>query len=167
MGDELDLQLRELVYAVQQHPVKSGEWMQGVFTEGWQSIEEVFSQRELSFRFARSFSIIRCKKLDIGLHLNGTSVALIVKLNSLEEDKFGNSKEIKIVLQVHPSPDTSVCLPPALKLVVFDDKGVEVDSVISRQNDNWVEIELTAELNERFQVEIILGESKVTQEFTV
>lgn len=50
---------------------------------------------------------------------------------------------------------------------MFDDKGVEVDSVISRQNDNWVEIELAAELNEKFQVEIILGESKVTQEFTV
>lgn len=161
MGDELDLQLRELVYAAQQHPAKSKEWMKGVFTEGWQSIEEVFSQRELSF------SIIRCKKLDIGLHLNGTSVALIVKLNPLEEDKFGNSKEIKIVLQVHPSPDTSLCLPPALKLVVFDDKGVEVDSVISQQNDNWVDIELTAEFNEKFQVEIILGESKVTQEFTV
>jgi Protein of unknown function (DUF1822) len=143
------------------------EWMKGVFTEGWQSVEEIFNQRELSFRFARNFSIIRCKKVDIGLHLNGTSVALVIKLNSLESYKFENPEEIKILVQVHPSGDTSASLPPGLKLVVIDEKELEVDSVISRQNDNWVEILLTAELNEKFQVEIILGESKVTQEFAV
>lgn len=54
-----------------------------------------------------------------------------------------------------------------MKLVVIDDKGVEVDSVISRHNSNLIEIPLTAELDEIFQVEMIFGESKVVQEFAV
>jgi len=143
------------------------EWMKGVFTEGWQSVEEIFNQRELSLRFARNFSIIKCKKVDIGLNLNGTSVTLVIKLNSLGEDKSENPEEVKIAVQIHPSPDISTCLPPGLKLVVIDEKGIEVDSVISRQNSHYMEIPLTAEFNENFRVELILGESKVTQEFVV
>lgn len=144
------------------------EWMQEIFTEGWQSVEEVFSQRDLSLRFARNFSIMRCKKIDIGFDLNGTSIALVIKLvNPLEKDKLQIPEEIKIVIQAHPSPGTGNYLPPGLKLVVIDEKGVEVDSIISRQNSNLVEIPLTAELDEIFQVEMILGESKVVQEFAV
>lgn len=148
------------------------EWMKEVFTEGWQSVEEIFSQRDLSLRFARNFSVMRCKKIDIGFDLNGASIALVIKLaNSLDKDKSDNKSEnraeIKIVVQVHPSPGTGNYLPAGLKLVVVDEKGVEVDSVISRHNSNLIEIPLTAELDEIFQVEMILGESKVVQEFAV
>jgi hypothetical protein len=38
---------------------------------------------------------------------------------------------------------------------------------ISRQKDNCLEIELAAEVDKKFSVEIILGESKVTEEFVV
>ncbi|MEH2079185.1 MAG: DUF1822 family protein [Nostoc sp.] len=147
------------------------EWMKGVFTEGWLNLEEIFNPRELSFRFARNFNVTKCKKIDIGLHLNGKSVVLIVKLNpknkEIVDEKYQNQGGIDIIVQVQPDPEKSVSLPPGLKLVVSDENGQEVDSVISRQHDNWVDIKLSAELNEEFCVEIILDESKVTQDFVV
>lgn len=141
------------------------QWLEGVITEGWLNVEEIFNPRELSLRFARNFSITKGKKIDIGLQLNGVSVALIVKLNSPISDENQNSPDINIMVQVHP--DKSACLPPELKLAVIDEDGKQVDVVISRQNDNWVEIELSAKSDEKFSIEIILGESKVTQEFVV
>jgi Protein of unknown function (DUF1822) len=143
------------------------QWLEGVITEGWLNVEEIFNPRELSLRFARNFSITKGKKIDIGLQLNGVSVALIVKLNSPILDENQNSQDINIMVQVHPDPHKSVCLPPGLKLAVIDEDGKQVDAVISRQNDNWVEIELSAKLDEKFSIEIILGESKVIQEFVV
>lgn len=147
------------------------QWLEGVITEGWVSMEEIFNPRELALRCARSFSITRCKKVDIGLQFNGESVILIIKLNSKNKDiidmKNKNHGEIDIIVQVQPDLEKSLCLPPGLKLAVIDEDRKQVDAVISRQNDNWVEIELSAKLNEEFCVEIILGESKVTQEFVV
>jgi Protein of unknown function (DUF1822) len=143
------------------------QWIEGVIAEGWQTVDSIFNPQELSLRFARNFCITRAKKFDIGLQLNGTSVALIVKLNEQSQEKIKNQSEINIVVQVHPLESTS--LPPGLRLVVIDENGSQVDAVISRQKDNWLEIELVAEfeLDEKFSVEIILGESKVTQEFVV
>ncbi|AFY31917.1 protein of unknown function DUF1822 [Calothrix sp. PCC 7507] len=147
------------------------EWMKGVFTEGWLNVEEIFNPRELSFRFARNFSVTKCKKVDVGLQLNGESVVLLVKLNPNNQEIIDgenqNQGEIDIIVQVHPDREKSVALPPGLKLVVNDENGKEVDAVTSRQHDDWVEITLSAELNEEFSVDIILGESKVTQEFVV
>ncbi|WP_322707211.1 DUF1822 family protein [Nostoc sp. DedQUE04] len=147
------------------------QWLEGVITEGWLNVEEIFNSRELSFRFARNFSVTKCKKVDMGLRLNGTSVVLIIKLNPKNKEitdvKNQNQDEIDIIVQVHPDREKSVSLPPGLKLVVTDENGQEVDAVTSRQNDDWVEIALSAELNEEFCVEIILGESKVTQDFVV
>ncbi|MBD2606492.1 DUF1822 family protein [Scytonema hofmannii FACHB-248] len=147
------------------------QWLEGVITEGWLNVEEIFNPRELSFRFATNFSVTRCKKVDLGLQLNGVSVVLIVKLNSKNQDIIDvtnqNQDEIDIIIQVHPDREKSVSLPPGLKLAVIDENGQEVDAVTSRQNDDWVEIALSAELNEEFGVEIILGESKVTQDFVV
>ncbi len=141
------------------------QWIEGVITEGWQTVESLFNPQELSLRFARNFCITRAKKFDIGLQVNGTSVALILKLKEQSQEKLKSQSEINIVVQVHPLE--SACLPPGLRLVVIDENGEQVDAVISRQKDNWLEIELAAELDEKFSVQIILGESKVTEEFVV
>jgi Protein of unknown function (DUF1822) len=151
--------------------VNISQWLEGVFTEGWLNVEEIFNPRGLSLRFASNFSITQCKKVDIGLRFNGISVVLIIKLNPKNKDitdtKNQNKGEIDIIIQVHPDPEKSVSLPPGLKLVVTDENGQEVDAAVSRLNDNWMDIELSAELNEEFSVEIILGESKVTEDFVV
>jgi hypothetical protein len=147
------------------------QWLEGVITEGWLNVEEIFNPRELSFRCARNFSVTKCKKIDIGLHLNNESVVLIVKLKPKNQEitdiKNQNKGEIDIIVQVQPDTEKSVSLPPGLKLIVTDENGQEVDAAVSRLNDNWMDIELSAELNEEFSVDIILGESKVTQDFVV
>jgi len=151
--------------------VNISQWLEGVFTAGWLNVEEIFNPRELSLRFARNFSVTKCKKIDIGLHLNDESVVLVVKLNPKNKEitdiKNQNKGEIDIIVQVQADTERSVSLPPGLKLVVTDENGQEVDAAVSRLNDNWMDIELSAELNEEFSVDIILGESKVTENFVV
>ena len=151
--------------------VNISQWLEGVFTAGWLNVEEIFNPRELSLRFARNFSVTKCKKIDIGLQLNDESVVLVVKLNPKNKEitdiKNKNKGEIDIIVQVQADTERSVSLPPGLKLVVTDENGQEVDAAVSRLNDNWMDIELSAELNEEFSVEIILGESKVTEDFVV
>lgn len=158
--------------AVVKEPVKETatkvnirQWLDGVITTGWQTVDEIFTPREISLRFARNFCITRGKTFDLALRLNSTPVALIVKLGSQNQEKIANQEDINIVVQVHPYG--SACLPPELKLAILDENSQEVDAVISRQSDNLVEIELTAKLDEQFGVEIILDDFKVTQDFVV
>ncbi len=161
----VDNLLDYLTQKEQSAKVNIRQWLEGLITEGWQTVDEMFNPQEMSLRFARFFSITRGKKFDLGLQLNGTSVALIVKLNSESQEKIQNQEDINIVVQLHPLE--AACLPPGLKLAVVEENGKEVDAVISRQKDNWIEIEFSAELDEKFSVEIISSESKVTQNFVV
>lgn len=120
----------------------------------------------------RSFSITRGKKIDLGLELNGESVALIVTLAAENQSAIKNQDEINILIQVSlPKdkyiPGANVYISEGLKVAVIDEKGDEVLYTTSRQNDNWIEVEFSAQYGEKFNVDVILGESKVTQEFVV
>ena len=141
------------------------QWISGAIAASWQTVDEIFNPQEMSLRFARNFSITRGRKFDLGLQLNGTPIALIVKLNSENQERIKNQEDINIVVQVHPLE--CVYLPQGLKLAVIDEAGKEADAVTSRLNDNWVEIEFSAELDEKFSVEIISGESQIMQDFIV
>ncbi|WP_208346765.1 DUF1822 family protein, partial [Aetokthonos hydrillicola] len=56
------------------------QWIGKTITEGWQTIDELLHPQQIEWMGCRSFSITRGKKIDLGLELNGESVALIVTL---------------------------------------------------------------------------------------
>ncbi|MUG98718.1 DUF1822 family protein [Scytonema sp. UIC 10036] len=79
---------------------------------------------------------------------------------------------MKILIQVSLTkdeyvPGTNAYIPEKLKVAVIDDKGEEVLYTTSRHNDNWIEVEFSAYFGEKFSVDVILKESKITQEFVV
>jgi Protein of unknown function (DUF1822) len=141
------------------------QWMEGIITVGWQTIDELFNPQELNYRFARNLCITRGKKIDLGLQFNGTSVALIVKLASENQEEIKNQKEIDIVVQVHPL--SGVYLPQGLDIIVIDAQGEPVLNTTSREKDNWVEVNFSAESGEKFSIDVCLNDSKVSQEFVV
>ncbi|MBD2774986.1 DUF1822 family protein [Iningainema tapete] len=148
------------------------QWIKGVITEGWQTIDELLNPQQIEWMGCRSFSITRGKKIDLGLELNGESVALIVTLAPENQSAIKNQDEVNILIQVSlPKeeyiPGKNVYIPEKLKVAVIDDKGDEVLYTTSRQNDNWIEVEFSAQFGEKFSVDVILGESKVTQQFVV
>lgn len=148
------------------------QWIKGVITEGWQTIDELLHPQQIEWMGCRSFSITRGKKIDLGLELNGSSVALIVTLAAENQSAIKNQDEVNILIQVSLTkdeyiPGENVYISEGLKVAVIDDKGEEVLDTTSRQNDNWIEVEFSAHFGEKFNVDVILGESKVTQEFVV
>ena len=83
-----------------------------------------------------------------------------------------NQDELNVLIQVSLNkdeyiPGKNVYIPEKLKVAVIDDKGEEVLDTTSRQNDHWIEVEFSAQFGEKFSIELILGESKVTQQFVV
>ena len=148
------------------------QWIGKTITEGWQTIDELLHPQQIEWMGCRSFSITRGKKIDLGLELNGESVALIVTLAAENQSAIQNQDEVNILIQVSlPKdkyiPGANVYISEGLKVAVIDDKGEEVLYTTSRQNDNWIEVEFSAQFGEKFSVDVILGESKVTQEFVV
>jgi hypothetical protein len=148
------------------------QWIGKTITEGWQTIDKLLHPQQIEWMGCRSFSITRGKKIDLGLELNGESVALIVTLAPENQSTIKNQDEINILIQVSLTkdeyiPGANVYIPEKLKVAVIDDKGDEVLYTTSRQNDNWIEVEFSAQFGEKFNVDVILVESKITQQFVI
>ncbi|BAZ18043.1 hypothetical protein NIES4071_99250 [Calothrix sp. NIES-4071] len=139
--------------------VNISEWMKGFITEGWQNLENIFNPQQLVFVRSARFNITQAKKIDLGLQLDSTPIALVAKVSSENEDT------IKMTIQACPLEGTY--LPKGLELIVNDENGESVLNATSRDNDNWVEVTLSAQVGEKFSVDVCLAESKVTQQFIV
>lgn len=135
------------------------EWMQGLITEGWQNLESILNPQQLVFVRNARFSITQAKKIDLGLQLDSTSIALVARVASENEDTIN--------MKIQACPLEGTYLPQGLELIVNDENGESVLNATSREHDNWVEVTLSAQIGEKFSVDICLGDSKVTQEFVV
>lgn len=142
------------------------QWLDGIFETGWQTVEEILSSEQLeissSYRSSenlsfRSVKISRGKKIDLGMRLVEESVALVVTcLPETEEDN--------IKIQVYPLGGKTY-LSPGIKLIVMDENGEEFKPVISRDADNFIQLEFGAETGDKFSVAVALGEARITEKF--
>lgn len=141
------------------------DWFKGIITEGWQTINEVLTEEQLAYRTAyrsvASNTIIKGKKIDLGIQLEKKSVALIVEITPVDHG------EAKVCLQLHPTEQTY--LPPNLDLIVSDSERKPVSDLEakSREKDNWLQLEFTAESEEQFITTIKLDDCYVDQKFTI
>jgi Protein of unknown function (DUF1822) len=135
------------------------QWAKGIIAEGWQTLDSILNPQQAIFARSSRFNITLGKKIDLGLQIDDISVALVAKVASENQDT------INMVFQVHPVE--YIYLPKALQLIVNDENGEAVLDATSRDNDNWIEVELSAQVGEKFSVDICLGDSKITQEFIV
>ncbi|MEY3870759.1 MAG: hypothetical protein RLZZ338_4653 [Cyanobacteriota bacterium] len=135
-------------------------WFEGSFEEGWQTIKELFTTEQ--FEFAQSFrssvSIARGQQIDLGMQLAEQNLALVVTLPP-EPDS-----EINITVQVHPLGNKNY-LPQGLILSVLDESESVILEAESRDEDNFIQLGLTAEKGEEFSIKITLGEATIMQNF--
>ncbi|GGA16397.1 hypothetical protein CYANOKiyG1_30570 [Okeania sp. KiyG1] len=136
------------------------QWFEGIFETGWQTVEEVlnFEQAEIGYSFRSSVRISRGKKIDLGMRVAEESVALIVHLLS------ENETEKDVNIQVHPMGE-QVYLLPGVRLIVMDEFGEELTFVESRDADNFIQLNFTTEIGEKFSIAVALGEARVIEEF--
>lgn len=85
-------------------------------------------------------------------------VALIVELTPISQQKT------HILLQVYPTGSQN--LPPLLQLKVVND-GVTFLEAETRSADNYIQLQFSGNSGERFSVQVILGNTVVTEDFVI
>lgn len=139
--------------------VKIGQWLDGFVDAGWETIEHLLNPQQLGLAFKSAVSMTRGQKIDLGMHLEQISLALVVKIAA------GSQGEVDILTQVYPVGNH--VLPQGVKLNINNELGEDVLEVISRDEDNWIQLEFTAELGEKFQITVAYGESQQSKIFAV
>lgn len=139
--------------------VKLGQWFEGIIEADWQTIDKLLNPLQLGVAFKQEMSITRGQKIDLGVQVDGLSVALVVKLTSEA------TEEVNILIQLYPLERLS--FPAGVQLIVVDELGETVDEVTSREEDNWIQLELSAEFGENFSVTVAYKEANVTQDFVL
>lgn len=140
--------------------VNFGQWLNGIVDASWHKLDELLKPQQLGLAFRNEVSVTRGQKIDLGMNLDQISVALVMKVMSDSENE-----EVDILTQVYPVGE--MALPRGIKLIIGSETGETVYDVVSREDDNWIQSEFTAESGERFNITVVYGDSEVTKEFEV
>ncbi|WP_414619942.1 DUF1822 family protein [Calothrix sp. CCY 0018] len=135
------------------------KWLDGVVDASWQKLDELLKPQQLGLAFKNEVSITRGQKIDLGMHLDKISVALVMKVMSESE-----SEGVDILTQLYPVGE--MALPEGIKLIIRDETG-EALEVVSREEDNWIQSEFSAESGEKFNITVAYGDSEVMKQFEV
>ena len=146
-------------------------WLESTFEDGWLTIEALFAAQTdpaLAVRNEPQSSsdnlasaVRRGKLIDLGIQLAGEKVALIVTYQPTDE-------EIEIRLRVCPV-ERFVSLPPNLRLTVLDEMGATSPDLQaqSRSADDYIQLEFTGKVGERFSVVIALEDVSIAEDFQI
>lgn len=119
----------------QKTSIKLGQWIQGVFAEGWQSIDDLFSPEvHLAFNSrSQSKGAKRGKLIDLGMQLQGQRTVLLLNITEEAEQKFS------VLVQLHPTGKEQY-LPPQIALTLLSETGEKLQDVHSRTQDNYIQL---------------------------
>ncbi|MEZ2247367.1 DUF1822 family protein [Microcoleus sp.] len=102
----------------------------------------------------------RGRHIDLGMQLGGHPVALLVAIAGEEDEEVG------VLLRVRPTGG-EIYLPAALELIVLDESGEVFEQAQARSADNWVQLQFSVGVGDRFSVKVVLGDASHTEEFGV
>jgi hypothetical protein len=163
--------------------INLSQWLDNIFESGWQTMEWLLNQPELSpafaFRGARTAApqvgIQRVKLLEFirqtgdfsPEELSNQAVVLVTEVQA-NPDPAGSESSAstrRILLQVHPL--NQPLLPSGLQLVVLDESGTIFLEAESRSVDNYIQLQFSGSPGEAFSVQVKLGAGQATEEFVI
>jgi len=151
-----------------QELVNLSQWVQGLFTHGWQAVEELFGpQPTLSFRSLELASdsqqasglMTRAKLLQLVSRSDNHQVALLVGLVP------NNSPQVDIWVKLCPTIGVFY-LPKDLEVKILDEQGVAVMQAQSRQTD-MMQLKFRGAVGERFSIKITLNDISLVETFVI
>jgi Protein of unknown function (DUF1822) len=101
----------------------------------------------------------RVKLVDLGMQVAGAPVALAVAI-------VPRGESIAVLLQVYPTGNAAY-LPENLQLILLDQRGEVLRQIEARPADIYIQLKLSGVIGERFSVRVALGESGLTEHFTM
>ncbi|HIK14891.1 MAG TPA: DUF1822 family protein [Leptolyngbyaceae cyanobacterium M33_DOE_097] len=146
--------------------VNLSQWLQNAFEVGWQSLDTLLGiNQPVAFSLrssAQSEAIQRAKLIDLGLQLENQSVILLVAV----APDIHNS-DVEILVQLHPVPEEPY-LPPNLQLHLLSETGEALQTVRSRQHDNYIQLRrFQGTPGECFDIQLTLGTTSLTETFVI
>lgn len=156
-------------------PVNLSCWLQNCFEAGWQTMEALLRTEVVNLavgvRSAKRLSEMNAdddpvvdvsagKLIDWGMQLAGHAVVLNVKVTQRADES------VKIRLRVYPAGEQTY-LPPGLQLILIDEAGATRLEAQARSTDNWIQLELSGEPEERFSVRVALENVSITEDFII
>lgn len=143
------------------------QWLEGIFNRDWQSPELVLAG---NFRGNNQKNTATATLRDKGSIINSISRAKVINVGKqivlLMELTPTNSTIFDIRLRIYPAENT-VHLPQNLQLTVFDESGNACMATQAETADDWMQLEFSCQHEEKFSVELKLGETTIIEEFVV
>ncbi|WP_407888852.1 DUF1822 family protein [Scytonema sp. NUACC26] len=144
------------------------QWFQQVFDRGWQSVESMLYPKQMilaaQFRSdsgLHKVNVKGAKLIDLGMHLRGQAVVLLVGLNREEDDK------VSIRVQVYPAHEETY-LPPNLKLALLSASGQSLQDAKSRCQDNYIQLKrFRFRSGAKFTLQVALGDVSIREDFVL
>ncbi|MBW4509066.1 MAG: DUF1822 family protein [Scytonematopsis contorta HA4267-MV1] len=171
--------LIEYLYHLCHSPVKEtlvnlGQWLNGLFETGWETLESLWNQPELrpayAFRGGENLvekptsnaenAIRRAKLINLGIQVANQTAILIIEISP----QLNGQTSIR--LQLHPT-GTSVYLPEGVKLTIVDGSGAVFLEAEARSADNYVQLQLSGETGESFGIQVSLDGASVTENVVI
>lgn len=169
--EDLFEHLAQLKQTPAQTLVNLSQWVGGIFEAGWQTLESLLNEPQLTpayaFRDANEADInqqqaltTRAKLIDLGIQIANQPVMLIVEINP-EVDG-----QTSIRLQLHPT-GSQIYLHPRVQLTVLDESEAVFLEAQARSADNYIQLQFRGEPGERFSVKVTLDDAGVTEQFVI
>ncbi|MBW4550132.1 MAG: DUF1822 family protein [Aphanocapsa sp. GSE-SYN-MK-11-07L] len=137
------------------------QWLQGVFAEGWQAIDDLFSPQDRLAWSARNLSqgAKRGKLLDLGMQLQEHKTVLLVNVTEAAE------QELSVLVQLHPAGKTRY-LPSQITLTLLSQAGEKLQEVRSRNQDNYIQLKsFKGQFGIPFKIGVSLGDICLYENF--
>ena len=154
--------------------VMLGQWVDGILTQGWQSLEALFQdypqfatlrgqlgavgQTLLDIEKPAATLPPQVKLFDLGYALGDQTVAMMVTLAPQAD------QSLQAQIRVYPTNTSN--LPPHLQLRMLTETGDILQSVSSRGDDNYIQLKpFSGEKGDRFRLQLVLEDLCLTENF--
>lgn len=138
-------------------PTRFSNWFQKIFTEGWQTLDELLSDSTFALESFRNSGVSGGKKINIS---DNKSIILAVKIKKSSPTVFN------ILLEVLPTK-TQPYLPQLLKTKIINAEGLVQSEFTSDEKTENITFDLSGKLGEAFSVEFVFQDRNVIEKFIV
>jgi Protein of unknown function (DUF1822) len=154
--------------------VNLSQWFMNQFEAGWQTVESLRDLLDSTPAYAFRGGVTteetspnqpqiatkRAKLIDLGIQIDNYPVMLIVEISPEANIKTS------IRLQLHPT-SSQIYLPEGVKLTVLDESGDVFLEAQARSADNYIQLQFRGDIQERFSVQISLGDMSFIEHFLI
>ncbi len=100
------------------------------------------------------------RAIDLGMQLAGVPVALMIAILPKPNQRFA------VLSRVYPLQYQRF-LPANLKLIGLDEMGESLFEIRARQRDDYIQFKFTADVGDRFSLQVSLNSATVTKDFII